>query len=168
MSRACKHSAPSASSPKQLRLDSAAAYSLNVINHHTILCASCATLNTCSDTAIGACCREGRAATSQLHALRDVLARSSAQQQDMEKQLSALKARAKAAEEEAEASQARCKQLQQELTNAKGGQANNALRLLNLQTSQQLLDEKLTRTSSALAQEQAARAEADKQVGCHT
>ncbi|WIA29299.1 hypothetical protein OEZ86_011804 [Tetradesmus obliquus] len=108
--------------------------------------------------------REGRAATSQLHALRDVLARSSAQQQDMEKQLSALKARAKAAEEEAEASQARCKQLQQELTNAKGGQANNALRLLDLQTSQQLLDEKLTRTSSALAQEQAARAEADKQV----
>jgi predicted nucleic acid-binding Zn-ribbon protein len=83
----------------------------------------------------------------------------------MEKQLAALKARAKAAEEAAAAEQARCKQLQQELTNAKGGQANNALKLLDLQTSQQLLDEKLTRATDALAQEQAARAEADKQVG---
>jgi chromosome segregation ATPase len=110
-------------------------------------------------------CREGRATTSQLQALRDVLARSTAQQQDLEKQLAALKARTKAAEEAAAAEQARCKQLQQELTNAKGGQANNALKLLDLQTSQQLLDEKLTRATDALAQEQAARAEADKQVG---
>jgi hypothetical protein len=83
----------------------------------------------------------------------------------MEKQLAAFKARTKAAEEAAAAEQARCKQLQQELTNAKGGQANNALKLLDLQTSQQLLDEKLTRTSGALAQEQAARADADQQVG---
>lgn len=94
-----------------------------------------------------------------------MLARSTALQQDMEKQAAALKARTKAAEEAAAAEQASCKQLHQDLQNAKGGQANSALRLLDLQTSQQLLDEKLTKATEALALEQAARAQADTQVG---
>lgn len=81
-----------------------------------------------------------------------------------EKQVAALKARTKIAEDLAASEQIRAAKLQQELTAAKGGQANNALRLMDIQNNNQQLELKLARAGEALQAEQAARTEASKQV----
>lgn len=151
---------------------------------------------------------EARATASQLHALKDVLARSMAQQQDtvslsqsdhsrhkesdsvgiyiciscysicsvpgepnhtidvimQERQLAAWKARAKSAEEVAASDRSTAAKMQQELSTARGSQANSALKLMELQNSHQQLELKSGRLAEALSAEQTSRMDLEQQV----
>lgn len=109
--------------------------------------------------------REHRSTSSELHALRDVLSRyevmhaeakhglqdSQVKQQDLEGMLAAERSRHKC--------------LQQELSSSKTVQANSSLKLMEVQGSLQLLEEKLRSSQAALGVERATL-EAQEQEVC--
>jgi predicted nucleic acid-binding Zn-ribbon protein len=86
------------------------------------------------------------------------------QVQHLAQQLSDVTWRARAAEDAVKAEVALKAKLQQELAATKGTHATQALKLLDIQSSQQQLEERISRAEQALVLEQAAKAEACKQV----
>jgi chromosome segregation ATPase len=109
-------------------------------------------------------CSESRQLSSQLSAVQGQYQQSQAVQQETYAQLTAVKAKLKAAEDAAATQQGLSQQLQQKLATAESGLTAANAKVQQLQAAHQALSEDLKRQREAWGEEESAHKNADAQV----